>query len=266
MSMSYKTIFSVITEHSISTVAARYAIALAAASKADLVLYAAHEPGSHEIILRQTDRHLDSLLSLASGLNIPVTKIVEAGNICRLLPKRVQLEKADIVFYPMTLHEQQGALLGRNTHYHLQRTVPSDLAIMRVVTMARPYPGHILVPLEKHIRDNERRLLFVSELAKSYHAQVTLFHLTAERVMSDMPDDITAFRKQLQLRNVTTLERRGSGKISAAIAVEALTRHNDLVILGTSGRGIVRRIFFGNPSGDIMQQPPCNTILFRAAH
>jgi hypothetical protein len=32
-----------------------------------------------------------------------------------------------------------------------------------------------------------------------------------------------------------------------------------------SERGILRRLFIGNPAGYVMHHPPCNTILFRAA-
>ena len=80
-----------------------------------------------------------------------------------------------------------------------------------------------------------------------------------------MPDDITCFRKRLELRQVKVLVRIGRGEVGPAITVEAITRQNDLIVLGASGRGLLRRLFAGNPAGDVMLQPPCNTILFRAA-
>jgi nucleotide-binding universal stress UspA family protein len=82
--------------------------------------------------------------------------------------------------------------------------------------------------------------MFVTELAKSYHSH------------------ITPFRK--------VLTRGGRGKIGTSITVEAITRHNDLIVLGVSERGLLRQLFFGNPAGDVMRQPPCNAIMFRAAH
>jgi nucleotide-binding universal stress UspA family protein len=264
--MSYRKIFSVVNEHTTSTVMARYAISLAAAGKAELVLYAAHDEGSNDTILRHTDRHLDHLFTAAFELDIPVTRITEIGNISKLLPKRVQAEKADLVFYPMTPYKRYGTDLQRHTIHRLLRTIRSDLAIMRAITMAKPHPGHILVPLGKVVSDMERRLMFITELAKSFHSQVTLFHLSAERDAKGMPDDITQFRKQLQQQHVTVLERSGRGDIGKSITVETITRHNDLIVLGASGRGVLRRLFFGNPAGDVMHQPPCNTILFRAAH
>jgi nucleotide-binding universal stress UspA family protein len=136
---------------------------------------------------------------------------------------------------------------------------------MRVVTLARPHPGHILVPLGKTISDRERRLVFVSELARSFQARVTLFHLFAERDGQAMPDEITSFRKQLEQQHVAVHERSSRGQIGRSITVEAVTRQNDLVILGASGRGVLRRVLFGNPAGDVLHQPPCNTVLFQAA-
>ena len=265
-SMSYRTIFSVVNEHTASTVTARYAISLAAACKAELVLYAAHDEGSNETILRHTDRHLDHLFTVAFELDIPVTRITEVGNIGRLLPKRVLAENADLVFYPLTPYERYGASLQRHTVHHLLRTIRSDLAIMRVISMAKPHPRHILVPFGKFISDRERRLTFITELAKSFHGQVTLFHLSAEGETKVMPADITQFRDQLQQQqDVKVLERSGKGEICKSITVEAITRHNDLIVLGASERGVLRRLFFGNPAGDVMHQPPCNAILFRAA-
>jgi len=263
--MSYRKIFSVINEHTASTVIARYAISMAAACKAELVLYAAHDKGSHETVLTHTDRHLDHLTTIAFERDISVTRITEIGEINTLLPKRAQVESADLVFYPMTPFERYGANLQRHTVHHLLRTVGADLVIMRAITMAKPHPGHILVPLGKSIGDKERRLQFITELANSFHAQVTLFHLAAARDAGGRPDDITWFRKQLQQRHITVLERGGSGPLGKAITVEAITRHNDLIILGATERGLLRRIFFGNPAGDVMHQSPCNAILFRAA-
>lgn len=263
--MIYRKIFSVINEHTVSTIIARYAISMAAACKAELVLYAAHDKEGNETVLVHTDRHLDHLTTIAFELDIPVTRITEVGNVSTLLPKRALMENADLVFYPMTPFERYGASLQRHTVHHLLRTIGADLVIMRAITMAKPHPGHILVPLGKSISDKERRLIFVTELARSFHSQVTLFHLSAARNAGGMPDDIIWFRKQLQQRHVAVLERGGSGPLGKAVTVEAITRHNDLVILGATERGMLRRIFFGNPAGDVMQQPPCNAILFRAA-
>jgi nucleotide-binding universal stress UspA family protein len=61
------------------------------------------------------------------------------------------------------------------------------------------------------------------------------------------------------------LERSGKGAIGKSITVEAITRHNDLIVLGASERGVLQRLFFGNPAGDVMHQPPCNAIMFKAA-
>jgi nucleotide-binding universal stress UspA family protein len=262
--MSYRKIFSVVNEHTASTVTARYAMSLATACKAELILYAAHDEGISETILHHIDRHLDHLYAVALELEIPVTRIIEVGNIRKLLPKRVEVENADLVLYPLTPDEQYGANLQQHTVHHFLRTIRSDLAIVRVISMAKPHPRHILVPFGKVISDREHRLMFITELAKSFHGQVTLFHLSAEREAKIMPDDITQFRKQLQQKDVTVLERSGKGQLGKAITVEAITRHNDLIVLGASERGALRRLFLGNPAGDIMNQPPCNAILFRA--
>src|SRR6185369_12728681 len=158
--------------------------------------------------------------------------------------------------------KRYGADLARRTVHRLLRTIKSDLAIMRVITMAKPHPGHILMPLGKVADDKGRRLQFITELARSFHSQVTLYHLTEGREAQGISDDIIQFGKQLQQEQVTVLERTSRGDVGKSITVEAITRHNDLIVLGASGRGVLSKLIYGNPVGDIMQQPPCNAILF----
>ena len=263
--MSYNKILSVVNEHTVSTVIARYAISMAASCKAALVLYGAHDAGSNETVLRHLDRHLEQLVTDASALGIPVTQIIEIGNINALLPKRVEAEKADLVFFPFMPFKRYGADLARHMVHQLQRTITSDLAIMRVIAMVKPHPARILVPLGRCDGNMERRQVFVTELANCFHAQVTLFHLANERGMMVMPDGAIHFREHLQQQEVSVLERLGTGHIGDAIAVEAVTRHNDLIVMGASEHGVLRKLLFGNPSGEVMRHPPCNTIIFRHA-
>lgn len=260
--MNYHRIFSIVNEHTASTVQARYAISLAAACKAELVLYAVHDEGSNEELLRRTERHLDHLQKISLDLNIPVTRITEIGNIRTMLPARVQLEKADLVCYPLTGDERYGDNFKQHTVHHLLRTIKPDLAIMRVISMGKPHPGHILVPFGEVISGSEHRLAFLTALAVSFKARVTLYHLSAVSGAEEMPGDIIRFRKQLQ-QHVTVLERTGVGPLGKAITLEAISHHNDLIVLGASERGILRSVFFGNPAGDVMHTPPCNVILFR---
>jgi len=218
----------------------------------------------NESLLRETDRHLKHMAEIASGLSISVTCVTEIGSLKTLLPKRVRAEHADLVFYPLTPTQRLGVDPQQHTIRHLLRTIPSDLAIMRIISMAKPHPGKILVPLGKNISSMERRLKFVSELARSFQSQVTLYHLTTIGEPEQLlPDNLILFGKQLQQQNIAVLERHGAGELAKAITVEAITRHNDLIVLGATGRGIVRRIFSGNPAADLLRHPPCNSILFR---
>ncbi len=263
--MSYRTILSVINEHTACTVIGRYAIALALESKARLVLYAAYPAGCNETALKHAERHLEHLKAVADELEIPVTMLLEVGSISQLLPEKVKQEHADLVFYPLTPDENYSDHLQRHIVHQILRTISPDLAIMRIISMAKPHPRNILVPLGKVVSVMERRLVFISQLASSFHAQVTLFHLSTSLAKEELPDSITRFREELQQQQISVLERSGNGEIGKAITVEAITHHNDLIVLGASERGVLQKLFFGNPAGDVMHQAPCNTILFRAA-
>lgn len=263
--MGYRTIFSVVNEHTGSTVAARYAMALAVAGKSRLVLYSAHGEGVDETTFRHIERHLDHLAAIAFDLDIPVTRITESGNIVHLLPHRVQEEHADLVFYPLTPSERYKTTFQQQTVHHLLRVITVDLAIMRIMHMGKPHPRHILVPLGGVINQRERLTEFLAALAKCFNAQLTLFHRPAGGGMRDTPEDFARVRNGLRQHHLPVLERSGTGHIPKAIALEAISHHHDLIVLGASERGALRRLFFGNPAGDVLQQPPCNAILFRAA-
>ena len=177
--MNYRTIISVITEHTVSTVTCRYAIELAAVCNAELILYSAHAGGGNDVPVRRAVQHREQLALIAAGLGIPVTEVVQVGNIRTLLPKLVQERRADLVFYHLMPGEQYGSHLQRDTVHHLLRAICCDLAIMRVTSMVKPHPAHILVPLGSHKENGERRLRFITALATGFHAQILLLHITS---------------------------------------------------------------------------------------
>ena len=261
--MVYRTIFSIVTENTASTVTARYAMALASAVNARLVLYAAHGENDEKNILH-SERHMDHLFAAAHGSGIPVTRITEIGALTHLLPKRVRSEKADLVFYPMATGEEYDApLQGAIVHSFLQ-SIKADLAIMRIVHMGKPHPDHILVPLGGIVGQRERRIKFLAALAQCFHSHVTLFH-RKQREKTIFPHDFIRLRDALRLHDLNVLERTGTGHIGKSIILEAISHHNDLIIMGASERSILRRLFFGDPAGHVISRPPCNAILFRPA-
>lgn len=262
--MTYRKILAVINEHTGSTVSAHYAIMLAASGGSELVLYSTHDEGSNGPAALHTERHIDHLFSEALALDIAVTRISETGPITRLLAHRIQAEGADLVFYPLTPGERYGATLQRHTAHHLLQTVKADLAIMRIMHMGKPHPRRILMPVGSVVSDREQRVRFVAALAKGFHSQVTLFH-RLDVGKQAVPDDFVTLRNELRQHHLPVLERSGSGRIARAIVLEAVSHHNDLILVGASERGTLRRLFFGNPAGDVMSQPPCNAILFRPA-
>lgn len=262
--MGYQRILSVVNEQTGSTVVARYAIALAAAGGSELVLYSAHGNGTNGATLLHTERHLDHLFRIAFELDIPVTRITESGMIAHLLPKRVDEERTDLVFYPLTPPERYGTRFQQQTVHQLLHLVRADLAIMRIMHMGKLHPHHILVPLGGRIRNQERLAEFLAFLAQSFHSSVTLFHRPSS-ARRKMLGDADLLRENLRQKQLQVLERSAMGRIARAIVLEAISHHHDLIVLGASERGTLRRLFFGNPAGDVMQHPPCNAILFRPA-
>lgn len=262
--MSYRTILAVINEHTGSTVSARYAIMLAASCGAELVLYSAHEAPGDAVTALHTERHIDHLFGEALTVNVAVRRISETGSFSTLLLHRIQAEGVDLVFYPLTPGERYGATLQQHTAHYLLRLVRADLAVMRIMHMGKPHPRRILVPVSGVISDREPRSRFLAALARAFNSQVTLFHRPAAGKQGS-PKDLILLRDELLRQDLSVLERSGTGGIARSIAVEAVSHHNDLIVVGASERSTLRRLLFGNPAGDVMFQPPCNAILFRPA-
>lgn len=260
--MKYRKILAVINENTASTVAARYALALASSTGAELVLYCAHAERGDTALSRHTERHLDHLFDEALASGIPAARISETGAITRLLPHRAEAERADLLFYPLTPGEHYGAALQQQTAHRLLRTIRAGLAIIRIMHMGKPHPHHILVPVGSAVSDREERVKFIAALADCFHSQVTLFHRLDSGKL-DVPDDFNLLRNELRQHHLPVLERSSTGNIARAIALEAVSHHNDLIVLGASERSTLRRLLFGNPAGDVMHNPPCNAILFR---
>ena len=261
--MGYRKILAVINEHTGSAVSARYATMMAASNGSELVLYSAHDaPGDAAAF--HTERHIDHLFSEALALDVTVSRISEVGPFSRLLLHRIQAEAVDLVFYPLTPGERYGATMQQHTAHQLLRSVRADLAVMRIMHMGKPHPRHILVPVGGVISDREQRSRFLAALAKAFNSQVTLFH-RPDAGQQGSPNDLVMLRDALRQHDLAVLERSGTGRIARSIAVEAVSHHNDLIVLGASERGALRRLLFGNPAGDVMHQPPCNAILFRPA-
>ena len=236
--MNYHTIVTVVNEHTTSIVTARYAISLALACNAELILYSAHGAGENEVLLRRASHHREYLNTLATGHGISVTHIVNIGSLHKQLPRLVQEKHVDCVFYHMAPGEQYGNNLPRKTVHHLLRCVKCDLVVMRVTDMGEPHPGHILVPLGDRTNSSKYHLMFVAGLAQAYAAEVVLFHIATRQRDKEMPKCVTLFKEQLEQRNIAVQERRGVGRIGEGIGIEAVTRHHDLIVLGASNRGM----------------------------
>lgn len=262
--MSYRKIVTVVDEHTGSTVTAGYAMWLAKSCSAELVLYCAlpadvPQPAQH------AERHLSHLEKEASLLGVAVTRVRETGAIEKLLPATVRSQGADLLFYSLSPGESYGAYLQRQTVHQLLRSISCDLAIVRVVNLAKPHPRHILMPVSKSASGSAARQRFITAICKGFHSQITLLHLFPTPPRGRMPQHIDELQELLLQQQVAVLARSAVGRVGSSITVEAIARHSDLIVLGHSERGLVQKLLYGNPAAEVLHHPPCNAILFRGA-
>lgn len=273
----YKRILSAVNEFTNSEVAARYALALAAACGAELLLaYSAEELATDEAIGR-AERALERLFRAARDRGIAVESITEQGDPLRKIPATARRYGADIAFIATRHEDVRQRFFSRTRAQQLMARLPCSAALVRSVRMGRVHPRTVLAPLKGSIPHLEERAYFTAKLARGLEAPVTIFHLpapltdffhgeflqTAAEREQRLPKEVSRFIERVSHYGAPPERRTGRGGIARSITTEAALRRNDLIIMGASERGLLRSLLGGNPVEQVLRETPCNLIIFR---
>ncbi|MBM4284827.1 MAG: universal stress protein [Deltaproteobacteria bacterium] len=272
----YRRILAAVNEHSNSELAARYALSLAQACGARLSLVFVAQDRVTPEALHRAEASLERLFTEAAERSLEVESIVQRGRPLDRIRELVAERGIDLVFAATRREDVARRYFTRTQARELMLHLPCSVALVRLVHPGRVHPRRILVPFRGHLTRLEERGHFVARLAQVFGAQVTLFHaprsLTgffhgelhlrpAERE-AFVPEDMEKFIRSLQHHQVAHDRRLGHGRVGAAIAVEAALRRSDLIVMGASERGLLRSLLSGNPVEEVLQESPCNLIIF----
>jgi nucleotide-binding universal stress UspA family protein len=274
----YRRVLATVNEFSNSEVAARYAIICAKACGASLVLLYVDEKRADSDAFNRAEASLKRLFLESEAHGVEIESITESGVPLRKIAEVVRREKPDVVFTSTRRDDLDRRYFARTLSKELLLRLPCAVALVRIVHVGKTAPKRILLPLQGRIAGLEERAYFAAKLAEGYGADLTLFHVSGgvaglfreEHHMPPrereerLPADVGKFVQQLNRYSIAHDRRTGRGSISHSIAVEAMIRRNDLIVMGSSERGLLKSMLYGNPVEEIMRETPCNLIVFRA--
>ncbi|MEW5744382.1 MAG: universal stress protein [Nitrospirota bacterium] len=273
----YARILAAVNEFTNSEIAARYALALAKACRAKLLLVFVAEAPVTPSAFRRAESALERLFIEAERQGIEVESITEEGDPVRKIRETVREQDVDLVVIATRREDIERRFFIRTRARDLMTRLPCSVAMARVVHMGKGHPRDILVPLKGRLSYIDERAYFIGKLAEGLDSRLTLFHLprplttlfrgeaplsVAEREQRPSRD-IECFIEHLKKYGVVHERRTGSGRIARSITTEAAFKKNDLIIMGASERSLLRSMVSGSPVEQVLREAPCNLIIFK---
>ncbi|MEW6117503.1 MAG: universal stress protein [Nitrospirota bacterium] len=276
----YKKILAAVNEFTNSETAAHYALALAKACRAKLLLVFVSEETLRHAVFRHAEAAQERLFVEAERQGIEVERITETGGPVMRVQEIVKERGVDLVVIATRREDVKRRFFARTHAREFMTKLPCSVAMVRVVHMGRIHPRDILVPLKGHISHIDERAYFIAKLAEGLGSRVTLFHLLkpltsffqGERVLLPvererrLPKDIERFVKAIEQYGIAHERRTGHGSIGRSITIEAALKRNDLIVMGASERSLLRSLISGNPVEAVLRETPCNLIIVRPDH
>lgn len=273
----YRKVLSALNEHLNSEVAARYALALARVTGAKLHLAFIAEKGLSPSDISNAEEAIKRLFIEAGEAGIGVEAISETGDPVRKLSGIVKSEGIDLVFAATRREDLKKRFYAGTVARKLSVALPCSIALVRVVHFGRLRPAGILVPLKARIDHVEERAYFTAKMTEAFGSALYLLHapkaisrffhgdihLTPLQWEKKLPKDISRFMEHLKRHEVAHIGKSVPGRASKAIAIEALAKRHDLIIMGASRRSLLSRLLKGNPVEEILSETPSDLIIFR---
>ena len=273
----YKKILAAINEHLNSEVAAGYAIALAKAAGAKLYLAFVAERGLSPSALKAAEEAMARLFQRAAEMAVEAEAITETGDPVKKIREIVMREGVDITFASTRKADIKRRFYAGTVSRKLSLSLPCSVALVRVVHAGRVHPQKILVPLRARVDHVEERAYFSAMLARAFEGEVYPFHvhkpiskffhgevhLTPVEWEKRLPKDISAFIEELKKYGVAHLGVSARGRAGRAIAIEALLKRHDLIVMGKSRRSLLSSFIRGNPVEEVLRETPCDLIILQ---
>jgi nucleotide-binding universal stress UspA family protein len=266
----YKNILTVVNQQTFSEAASNYAVHLSKFYNTKLLIFSCLSSKVNAETLKRTEEHINRVFLQAVKLGVNVESVMEKGLFFERLAEKVKEEHIELVFAPITAGNYKEVL-------DFDKHIPVSLALVRVVSMAKPHPSNILLPLRGRIKNLGEWEEFVSAICHAFHSKATIFYIEKIKkslsgselrlklvdLHENLPDNILRILNYLEGQNIITKKRYGQGKIGRGITIEAASKKNDLIIMGMSERSILKKLLSEDPTAVVIKETPCNLIIFK---
>lgn len=279
--MLYRNILAAVNEHLNSEVAARYAVGLARACGARLLLCFIADKALQRRDFDAAEAAMRRLFLGAEEAGVPVESITESGDPVAEISRIVRQEKIGLVLAATRREDAEKRFYAGTLTRRLSLKLPCSVALVRVVHMGRGIrPGKILVPLKARIDHLRERASFTARLAEAFGAGIALFHapqpltrffhgeidLTGGEWLERLPADVLRFMSALEKDGIDHEEIIVPRSAGRAITIEAAAKRHDLIVMGASERSLFSRLVKGNPVEDVLRETPCDLIILKPRH
>lgn len=276
----YKKILTAINEHINSEITARYALNLARACNAKLLLCFIAERDLPISVIEKAQDAIKRIFIEADKQGISVECITETGNVVKEIERIVKLEKVSIVFASTRREDVEKRFYAGTVARNLSIRLPCSVALVRIVHMGRIHPKNILVPLKAKIDHIRERAYFIAKLSQAFHSRVSILnvtkpitrffhgeiHLTPAQWEKRLPKNIKDFMEIFKGYEIAHEGRLTPGIPSRSITIEAAAKRHDLIIMGASERGLLSSFIKGNPVEDVLRETTCDLIILKPRH
>jgi nucleotide-binding universal stress UspA family protein len=269
----YRCILAAIDESLNAYAAAGYALALAQACGASLMVAGVltpHMTGKEEGAIAQS---AGALVSKAEEMGVSAHLILERGDVVKTLDALARTHHVDVVMSASRRQDVEQRYFLRTVPQRLMAVLDCSLIIVRVVHLGLlAHPRQILVPVLGDPFDNAERAYLVANLARHFHAKLIVFHAVEEvrRRGHVVPQEAGARRVRTfvaSLRHAGTEPqvRIVTGPlVGDAIMQEAARHRHDLIVMGASQRSLFTTWRRGNPVEEVMRRTPCDLFVCRS--
>lgn len=276
----YSKILASVNEHFNSEMSARYALRLAGACGAKFyICFVAEEDMPQQSIDRAEDA-MKRLFTDAREMDIRAEKITSCGDPVMEIDKLVRNEEIDIVFASTRREDVERRFYAGTVARSLSLKLPCSVALVRVVHTGKIHPDRILIPLKARVDHMKERAYFAAKMAEGFQSKVCVLHvtrpitkffhgeihLTPAQWEKRSPEDIHDFIEHVRKYRIEFEGRLLPGATARSITIEASARRHDLIIMGASGRSLLKSVLRGNPVERVLRETPSNLIILRPGH
>ena len=238
----YKKVLAEIDETITSEASARYVLKFAKLNNASIYLCFIHKK---EAKFEKASAIFKKLFLEAEKNNLKVECIIKKGERLKELKDIILKEKIDIAFLPSYDFKKASKL-------------PCSVAIIKIINMGKISPKRILFILKGKIDYLKEKTDFIMNLSKIFHAKVCINYFGED---GNIEKIFSSLRK-----HEIKFESRIFPKFSyKTVIFQALSKKIELLVVEQKREGFFG-IFKPDSVNNLIENPPCNLIIFKPYH